>query len=229
MFRSLFLLTVCASLASAATIPGVVSSSSNLLFSTTLPPSLSTNQVQSNTNVFGYAEKIGYVLSQAVLVDTLTNGAATYDQLTDLTPGFLPVGMRVNSYFMHFDPATGTLLQNRTAGTVQIVFESDLRIVGIQLGVATLNSAVSGQLMLPGVNYETNNLLRGLEFVNVGSVPKDVIQLIDSHTIQFTLNSSTLALDEMRILVQTPEPSYALLIAPAIGLLLWRRRRVVQL
>jgi hypothetical protein len=79
--------------------------------------------------------------------------------------------------------------------------------------------------MLPGASYETNNIGRGIELLQVVTIPADSFQLVNDHTLKVTFNSSAISLDEMRVLVTTPEPSYALLLAPAIGLLIWFRRR----
>jgi hypothetical protein len=205
-------------MAHAGYVNGVVSLSANVVFLSPPPTSLSTNSLQSNTVVYGMVEKVDYELTQAQYVDLLYDG-------DPVLPGLIPVGTHINSYFLHFDPASGTALQNRTAGAASIEFPYYYRIVGLQFTIASLTSGVSGNLMLPSVGYETNNILRGLELVSALGIPADTFSLPNYHTLNFTLNSSAISLDEMRVLVATPEPSYALLLAPAIGLLMWRRRR----
>lgn len=218
MLRSLLLLSTLATMAHAGYVNGVGDVSGNITF-VTPPVTLSTNSLQSNSVIYGVVEKAGYFLPQAQYVDLLYDGGVAL-------PGFIAAGTKINSYLLHFDPATGTALQNRTAGPVQIEFGPNSRIVGLQFTIATLTGAVSSQLMLPGVTYETNNIGRGLELAQILTIPADSFQRINDRTLKVTLNSSTASLDEIRILVQTPEPSYALLLVPAIGLLLWRRRRM---
>ncbi len=218
MMRILLLISTLAASAYAGPVLGVVSSSVELSFPATPPSSLATNQTQSDTTVFGYLEKYHYALAQSVPVDIVTNGAATYNSpLNLLSPGNLPVGTWIASYYLHFDPVG----LNKTR-SVTMEFEPWMIIRGIQvLPLRLNNSSTNSELKLPGVVYETNNiLLYGLE------LGLDSIQLADSHTITVNFRNSLLV-DDVRILVQTPEPSYALLLAPAIGLLLWQRRRVV--
>jgi hypothetical protein len=217
--RLFALACLCVGVASSATVPGVVSFSSNLVFPATTPTSLRSGNLESNTTVFGFVETTGYVLGQALPVEILANGAADYDGILDLTPGSLPAGMRVNSYFLHFDPV-GLIGFNKNPGVVQIQFEQWSRIAGIQLSILTLNGPASSQVKLPGVTYENRLLFAyGLEMIS------DWIHVIDDRTMQINLNSSFGAIDNMRILVETPEPGGSLLAGSAFGLLLWAGRR----
>jgi hypothetical protein len=218
--RLFALACLCAGVASSATVPGVVSFSSNLVFPTSTPASLRSGSLESNTVVSGFVEAAGYVLGQALPVEILTNGADNYDSILDLAPGSLPVGMRVNSYFLHFDPV-GLLGFNKNPGVVQIQIDPLYRIAGIQLSFLTLNAAPSSQVKIPGVTYEDRLLFAyGLELI-----ASDWIHLLDDHTMQINLNSSLGAIDNMRILVETPEPGGPLLAGSAFGLLLWAGRR----
>jgi hypothetical protein len=211
---------LCAGAASSATVPGIVSFSSNLVFPTSTPASLRSGNLESNTTVFGFVETTGYVLGQALPVEILVNGADNYDSILDLTPGSLPVGMSVNSYFLHFDPV-GLFGINKNPGVVQIQFGPLYRIAGIQMSVLTLNSAASSQVKLPGVTYEDRLLFAyGLEMIG-----SDWIHVLDDRTMQINLNSSLGAIDSMRILVATPEPGGLLLAGSAFGLLMWAGRR----
>jgi hypothetical protein len=218
--RLFVLAYLCAGVASSATVPGVVSFSSNLVFPTTTPASLRSGSLESNTTVFGFVETIGFVLGQALPVEIIANGADNYDSIFDLTPGSLPVGMPVNSYFLHFDPV-GLFGINRNPGLVQIQFDPSYRIAGIQMSILTLNVAATSQVKIPGVTYENRILFSyGLEMI-----VSDWIHLLDDRTMQINLNSSLGAVDDLRILVETPEPGGPLLAGSAFGLLLWAGRR----
>lgn len=222
MIRTLVLLSAYAGLASAATLPGIVSFSSNLVFPGTTPSSIQAGSLQSNTIAIGLVEKVNHTLSQAIPVDAVVNGPALYNSILDLSlPGStLPVGMRLNSYFFHFDPTNSLLnFTNRNPGVIQIEFQSYMRIAGIQLSFLTLGSSANSQVALPGMAYD-NGVLRGLE-LDLG----DWINVVDHRTVQLNLNSSSIAVDQVRILVETPEPASALLLTPAFGLLAWAIRR----
>jgi hypothetical protein len=216
----LFLLAcLCVGVGSAATVPGVVSFSSNVVFPASTPASLRSGSLESNTTVYGFVETLGHVLGQAVPVEIVANGAKNYDSILDLNLGTLPVGMRVNSYFLHFDPV-GLFGINKNPGLVQMQFDPLYRIAGIQLGLL-LNDGANASIKKPGVTYENRILFAyGLEMVGL-----DWIHLLDDQTIQINLSSSLGAIDNVRILVETPEPGVALLLGPALGLLLWTGRR----
>lgn len=216
------LMSLCAGLASSATIPGIVSFSGNLVFPGPPPASITAGSIQSNTNAIGIVEKISYTLAEAIPVDIVVNGPAVYDSILDLSPpgSTLAAGTKLNSYIVHFDPTNGALnFTNRNPGAIQIQFDPKSRIAGIQLSFLTMGWPSSAQLKLPGLSYAPGPL-NGLE-LDLG----DWVKVIDNQTIQLNMNSSSLAIDQVRILVATPEPSTVLLFAPAIGLLGWAVRR----
>jgi hypothetical protein len=219
LLRTLLLLSLSGAAGTAATVPGIVSFSANLSFPGTTPASLRSGSLESNTTAFGFLEKAYYVLPTALPVDVVVDGAANYDGILDLNPGSLTAGMSINSYLLHFDPV-GFLAINRNPGTVQIQFADDFRIAGLQVTMTRLNDAANAQLKIPGVTYE-NRLLTafGLELI-----ASDWVHVTSHNTLGINLNSSLGTLDQIRILVETPEPTSALLFGSAVALLLWTRR-----
>jgi hypothetical protein len=215
--------------APAATINGIVSFSSNLSFFTTPPPSLKSGAVESNTTAYGLVEATGVTLSSPFLVDAVVNGAKNYNSALDLSLlGTLPAGMMVNSYLVHFDPVGSSIsLTNRTPGVISIEFESWERIAGIQLLTTTLDLSSNSAVMSSGVTYENNVLkLNGLE-LGIALKP-DWVHVVDDQHIEINMNSVSTGgiLDEVRILVATPEPGPFFLLSGGLGLLFWRRRRM---
>jgi hypothetical protein len=221
MFKPLILLGLSAVLASAASLTGVVSFSPNLVFPASPPSSLRSGSLESNTTVFGFVERVNYVLAASVPVDIVPNGPATYNNPLALNPGSLPVGTALTSYFLHFDP-TGNFGLNKNPGLVQIEFTPYSRIMGVQLSMNRLGDAANAQFQMPGVTYE-DRILRayGLELLFIS----DYVQLTSSNSLQINLNASLGTIDELRILVQTPEPGTAVLFGSAMALLLWTGRR----
>src|SRR5579864_385741 len=70
----------------------------------TIPPPGSTAEgtVESNTDIFIFQERSGFVLPSPVAVDSTTAGSFAVPG--DLTPGTIAPGTRVDSYYMFSNP-----------------------------------------------------------------------------------------------------------------------------
>ena len=147
------------------------------------------------------------------------NTPDTYDNsnLPPLGGSQLGAGTRVDSYFVHYDVASG----NQT-NSGSVTFDTD--ILGV-LVYATTIDASDGTLGAPGTVYVPGGTdpNRGMDFG-----PDAFTLSADLRTLAFSLRENSNRLDQVRIVVASaaPEPDTVLLFgAGLIGLGLLRRRR----
>jgi hypothetical protein len=207
---------------------GIESYNSNIMFPGSAPSSLLSGSLERNSYAYGFVEKTGFTLTQALPVDMLPTGyPINYDLTSDTNPGFLPAGLTVNSYFIHFDPVGSSNATIQNPGTVRIVFEEAFHIAGIQVTRLRQGNAASNQLHMSGVTYETRSAKEyGVELDSGSNNFPDWVHLLDSRTIEIRLHSATDNIDDMRILTATPEPATFWLIGSAVAGLALRRRIV---
>lgn len=181
------------------------------------PPSVFPNVLQSNEVVFAFPEQQNIVLPVGVGVNITQPGL--YNSLMSLTPGTLPAGTAVSSFYLHADPV-GTGTSVTYIGSV--TFDSDI------LGVILLDpefNASDGILGAAGTLYPT-----GLNMRQVDLGPMEfVIVSPDRRTLSFQLITQP-AQDDVRIITASgvvPEPGSFLLLALGlaglVGVRRWRR------
>lgn len=222
------ILISCVSLSYAGPI-GIESFNSNITFPSSIPSSLLSGSLERNSAAYGFVEKTGFALTEALPVDFRPGSPYpnNYDLTSDANPGFLPVGLTVNSYFIHFDPTGSSTTTVRNPGTVRITFEKDYKIAGIQVTRLRQGNAASSQLHMDGVTYETRSSKEyGVELDSGTNNYPDWVHVLDGRTIEIRLHSSLDNIDNMRILTTAvPEPSSILLLGSAIlPWVLWKRR-----
>lgn len=184
------------------------------------PPPLSVVQgaTEDDDTIIAFPELEDIELLVDLAVDITTSG--TFGLEAQLTPGVIPAGTKVSSFFMHFDPV-GTPEDPFSAFAAgSLVFTSDRPILGVMvLGPAL--SASDSILGLPGTIYPTGDGSRGL-----GLVPQDIINITaDQLSVTLALAAGA-GVDQIRVIVSAiPEPStFALLGLAVVGLTGWRRR-----
>jgi hypothetical protein len=183
------------------------------------PPPLSVVQgaTESNTKIITFPELEDVELLADLAVDITTSG--TFGLEAQLTPGLIPAGTRVSSFFLHFDPV-GTPEDPFSAFAAgSLVFESNRPILGVMvLGPAL--SASDAIVGLPGTTYPTGDGSRGL-----GLVPQDIINITADQLSVTLAVAAGAGVDQVRVIVGVPEPNtVALLGLAVIGLVGWRRR-----
>jgi hypothetical protein len=139
------------------------------------PASVATNQNESDTNIHVFAEQAGVVLGSPLDVD-MTAPDTIFDPPTGGSPGTIPAGTTVNSYYLQLDPVSGS---KRLKGAVTFA-EPILGVIAISdpaLGGDKLSP--SNVLGAPGTTYPAPAPSVGLE----------------ASTDNLRLYSSTLALD----------------------------------
>jgi hypothetical protein len=228
ILRTLFLCVSTVPAIFAANV-GIESFNGNITFPSSTPSSLLSGVLERNSAAYGFVEKTGFTLTQALPVDLIPG--APYPRNFDLTsqanPGLLPAGLKVNSYFIHYDPIGSSDVSIHNPGTVQIVFSANSYIAGIQVTRLRQGNAASSQVRMAGVTYETSaGAEYGVELDSGSNNYPDWVHVIDPRTIEIRLHSATDNIDNMRILtVETPEPASLLLFGPALAILAWKRRR----
>jgi hypothetical protein len=187
-----------------------------------------------SSDVLLLPEKRDYLLANPVGID-IGSEPGMYNSDAQLLSGVVwPAGAIVSSYFVHFDPVGAPVKSESpsndpslSAGVVMIQFEPWMQIAGIQVLGGSLNRSAnrrdSIQLRINGLAYDTDNA-PGMEFGVTAS--SDWIQIVDARTILFKLDVSGGNVDDLRILMETPEPaSMGLMGLGLLGIATVRRRR----
>jgi hypothetical protein len=211
-FLSSFALLLAASPAAAAVItaPNVVEIAA--------PGSTLEGDLEDNTLIRLFAEST-VTLASALTVDVTAPGIYQNGSAPIAASGSIAAGTKVDSYFIHFDPANGT-----QTGTGSVTFDTD--ILGVLVYTSTLAAGSDGLLGAPGTLYVTG-ANRGLEF----GPSEDVVTLSsDLRTLTLSLREQSSRVDQLRVVVASPgslipEPDTALLFGGGLLALAALRRR----
>jgi hypothetical protein len=172
-------------------------------------PAPSTVLTPSPTQSLIFAEKQDFALPSNLAVDINTPG--TFNSMASLTPGTIPTGTLVDSYYLH-SGISGT-------ATAPSFFDGSVTFDTPILGVEGLDLSLSGTNSILGLattTYPTGSVSQGFEFGN----PRDsIIISANRRTLTFS-NETTGAADDLRIVTAAvPEPSSRLLIGAGVALL----------
>lgn len=174
------------------------------------PASLELNAFESNDRISLIKEQANIVLAADLTVD-VDGSPGVYDDLADLTGGVLPAGSVVNSYLLHFDPASVPQVAAEGAGSVTF---SDGQIVGLMLRQSTLAS--SDFLGALGTTY--GGVFRQFELLAGLPVSDSAEVSADRRTVTVTFRATS-QYDELRVLIAVPEPCTSLLVCCGVLLL----------
>ena len=170
-----------------------------------LPTSIAPGDFESD-RISLFAEKRSVVLENALRVTLTQPGSYDYFAPPSRKSPTIAAGLSVDSYLVHCDLIGRR--QSATPRTATIRF--DQPIVGVLAHSSDLMKT-DRLFAAAGVDYgqwtseEGNNLGRGLE--RVINQPADIVELSeDRKTLTVTLVGG-LAIDQLRILVQSPEPT----------------------
>lgn len=154
----------------------------------TRPPTIAEGEREKNDEAIAFVEQQAWSLTAPLNINAAN--PAVYDDEADLLTQQLDTDTKLDSYYVHFDPATNQ-------GTVSgwITFNSNVR--GIQLLTADLKNA-NESLSPGGVEYDTGKF-SGVELD--GESKSKLILSNDRRTVSFVLKVSGHA-DNFRILTE---------------------------
>lgn len=186
------------------------------------PPSVREGALESDVVARVFAERLGFVLPTDLVTDITAPGA--YDTVAGLTPGVLPAGTVVDSFFLHADRVGSPGAAARYVGSVTF----DVDILGLMVQVPALRAS-DAVLGAPGTLYSTSPTVDDLELDPAAPERDSVVLSADRRTLMFDFRT-TVSTDTVRIVTAAgavPEPAGALLLGlGALGLLgyAWHRR-----
>jgi len=151
------------------------------------PYSVVAQHCESNTEIRAFVERRMFRLSKDIATNISTPGRFTWPDV--LSPGTIPSGTWVNSYFVHFDPLDSTPTMVNAVGS--ITFTSD--ILGV-ISVAPDVMATNGSLGAQYTRYDSSG--RGAENGDFLTLSPDMRTL----TLELRANTGS---DDVRIITTT--------------------------
>lgn len=182
------------------------------------PPSVEEGNLESGTEYFVFPEQINFELPSILSVDITSPGS--YVGKGALSPGTIPLGTAVDSYFFHMDPP-GTNNTQILLGSV--TFSTDI------LGIIVVAGNLDGSDLVvpyPGTLYPTGNAVIDRGSLD-SSADQDSMELLsDLRTINVRLYVGSENVEQFRVITAIPEPTTGFLVAfGLIGLAINGRRR----
>jgi hypothetical protein len=208
-------------------LAGIVGTPTGAITIIPAPPSVRDQAIVSDTEISLFAERQGVVLPQALNFNITQPTTAPGATTLDTTPGTIPAGIRVDSYYVYLQSISGTQ-------EIPVVLSGSFTFDRDVLGIAIFNTQLNQSdpiLGLPGTLYPTGGE-RDLDVVAGGIVgigPNDSITLSeDRRTVTLNLGNAGGG-DQLRIVTESvPEPSTLVLAATAsLAAVAWffRQRR----
>lgn len=153
------------------------------------PPSVIAGDWESDTVISVFSERQKVSLTSSVLTDISVPGTYGPDNFAN-TPGTLPAGTSVNTYFVHYDKVGGSDQIVDADGSVTFAEE----ILGLLITAKTLN-ATHAMLGVAGTDYPAGGL-QGIELAN----DLNFLTLTNNRrTLQFNL-AVTCCVDTIRVI-----------------------------
>jgi hypothetical protein len=213
-------LAIVVTLFPAAIAAGAVTGSTGSVVLNTSPPSnIISGSWESDTQIREFIEAQPKTLTQAVAVDVTVPGTSPGASDANLSPGTIPAGTPVDSYFFHFDPVGKPATPITLSGS--ITFDSP--VLGLIALSETLNGSI-GSLGLATTTYASGSD-HGMEFTLNADGTDDILTLsADRRTVSFTVTANLNA-DELRIVTAVPEPGSLALLGGGMLLLAAKRGR----
>lgn len=209
-----FAFALFAILLSCPTADGAIVGTSGAFAVIAPPPSVAEGKLRSDINVFVFPEEQGKTLAKALDMDVTVPGLYSNDSSPDLSPGTIPKGSVIYSYYLHADSLSAS------AGH-PVIFEGTITFDAPVLGIDVLAPSLDA-----GINrLGAFDVFYPFEVANSGL---EIKQGADGFALdRFTLSADrrTVSIhwqnvgttDQMRIVTTVPEPS-SLVLALGAGL-----------
>ncbi len=161
------------------------------------PSSVEDGALIGDTPIYLFAEKQGVVLPQELTFNVTQPGTLPLADGLGTTPGDLPAGARVNSYYVHFQSLTGTR-SNPVLASGTVHFDADI------LGIAVFDRRLSESDHDLGLETTVYPAVDGRELdINGGGVfgieGSDRVTLMDDRRTLLIDLGNTGGLDQLRI------------------------------
>jgi hypothetical protein len=159
------------------------------------PASVLPGKLTSNTYIFMFLEKQNVTLTSPLSVD-ITAPGVTYTKRGQITSGLtIPAGTMVNSYYLHTNPASGSLTFTGEA----IGFSTDEIVIGVMISSPTLASGVP----VVGESQTTYNGAGAQNGLHLAPLGEDSIEIsTDQHTVTLTEVLKSTSITEIRLITQ---------------------------
>ncbi len=183
------------------------------------PPDVRVGALESDTQIVAFAERLAFTLAQDLPANITNPGTSPDGGVPNLSPGTIPAGTAIDSYFVHFD-SLGANEESPVGIAGTITFSHDILGLIVNSGALDNTDNVIG---VPGLLYPTVNN-RGLE-LTPGDNALDIVTLsADRRTVTLNLLNA-ISVDQLRVITAVPEPSTWLLLAIGLCALVARRLR----
>ncbi len=158
------------------------------------PASLLRGKLTSNTYIFLFLEQQGVTLTSPLAVDITAPG--TYTTTSQLPGGLtIPAGTKVNSYYLHANPASGQLTFTAEA----IGFSTDEIVIGVELIPPDLAVGVP----VVGLSATTYNGPKAKNGLHLSPNGTDSITISsDQHTVTVNEKLAATTVTEFRLITQ---------------------------
>lgn len=183
------------------------------------PASVVEGALEDTSTAVVFYERQRVLLASDLSVDATNPGADVNASGVGGDPGLIPAGTLVDSFLVHFDPVGQPTDLNVTVSWF-LGFQSTDRILGLIYSDALLDA--SDFLGAPATTYPTGVVFRGTTGASEGND-----SLLWSQFFAMSgLQSVTVAVDQVRVILASPEPASAILAIPALLVFALRRRKI---
>jgi hypothetical protein len=221
-FLQLVLGIGCLSIVAASALAAEITGTIDSLTEIAPPASLLQGALEDTSTAIVFREQREFLLTSDLSVDAINPGAEVNASGVGGTVGTIPAGTLVDSFLVHYDPVGEPTDLNVTVAW-SLIFRDIDNILGLIYSDSRLDS--SDYLGAAGTTYPTGISFRG----TTGNLEGNDSLLWSQFFVVSGLQSVTVEVDQIRVIVAVPEPaSIALFTAGILAIAALRRRRAIN-